>query len=245
MKPNLRPPPWPTTNARADESTSDQADRRTRPDERWAQVPVFSVVGGTCILCGNATMSSRRRTIHVSISTRRVFGSAVILAATIGAGTIGAAVRPPAPAAAAQVITVNDASDPVSQVPRATATRPPKPTAPCGPRWRSPLARGPTTASTVHGSSFLRLPTPSMRASVGSRLPTPGARSRFKGTVHHVVDISRRLPPGCGPIRGWSRVFAVAVSSPFSGVTISNGDPDPSAKRVIAAASASAAPAAN
>ena len=66
----------------------------------------------------------------------RFFGGLFILGATIGAGTIGVAVLS---SAAATVITVNDASDPVvDQYLPAIATRTPRATAPCGRRWRKP-----------------------------------------------------------------------------------------------------------
>ena len=51
----------------------------------------------------------------MSISRGRVFGSAVVLTAIIGTGTIGAAVLDSAPAVAATVFTFNDVGDPSSR----------------------------------------------------------------------------------------------------------------------------------
>jgi parallel beta-helix repeat protein len=188
-------------------------------------------LGVTCILCGNATMSPRRRTIHVSISRGRVFGSAVVLTAIIGAGTIGAAVLSLAPAAAAQVITVNDASDPVSQVPASNCN----PSSETDCTLRAALAE----ATSLNGDVTISLHNPdTVPNNPGPYYSVDPSNSRLDitdtgGTVTllgdgaPVVDIRAGCPTSCGTD---TRVLELGSSdlggvvAHISGVTISNGD---------------------
>ena len=159
-------------------------------------------------------------------SLARFFGGLFILGATIGAGTIGVAV---VSSAAATVITVNDASDPVSQVPSSN----------CDPSGESDctLRAALAEATVLNQDVTIDLPDPTtvpnnagpyytvngnINGNAGELdITDTGGTVTILGAGASVVDIhavndTRVLEIGSGAMGG--------ISANISGVTISNGN---------------------
>ena len=166
--------------------------------------------------------------IHVGKALARFFGVLFILGAAIGAGTIGVAVLS---SAAATVITVNDATDPVSQVPSSNCN--PNSEGDC--TLRAALAE----ATFLNEAVTINLPNPqgvpnnpelyySVNSNVGElNVADTGGTVTIAGAGESVVDIRAGCVSGC---TNNTRVLEIGsgvlggISANISGVTISNGN---------------------
>jgi hypothetical protein len=162
----------------------------------------------------------------------RFLGGLFIIGATVGAGTIGVGVLSSAPAAAATMITVSDASDPTTPVPASNCT----PNAETDCTLRAALAEAtvlnqavtidlpdPTTVAHNSGSSYI------VDGNVGELdITDTGGTVTLAGEGNdgavkiQAVNDTRVLELGSGSMGG--------VVASISGVTISGGNPDPAAE---------------
>ncbi len=175
---------------------------------------------------------SGQRMIDVGNSLTRLLGSLFVLGAAIGAGTIGVSAFSSAPAGAAPLITVNDASDPTSTLPQANCVASPE--GDC--TLRAALAMGQHAGRGRHhrppGSQERSATTPatyySVNPGVGElQVYETGGVVDLVGAGAAVVDIRAGCPTGC---TNDTRVLEIGSGqaggavADISGVTISNGN---------------------
>ncbi len=164
-------------------------------------------------------------------SLTRLLGSLFVLGAAIGTGTIGVSAFSSAPAGAAPVITVNDASDPTSTLPQANCVASPEDDC----TLRAALAE----ANTLDEDVTIELGDPrnvpynpstyySVNPGVGElQVYETGGVVDLVGAGAAAVDIRAGCPTGC---TNDTRVLEIGSGqaggavADVSGVTISNGD---------------------
>jgi hypothetical protein len=155
----------------------------------------------------------------------RFSGGLLILGAAVGTGTIGVAVLSSAPAAAATMITVSDASDPTTPVPASNCT--PNAETDCTLRGALAEATALDQAVTIDlpdptGVQYNQGPYYAVNGTVGELdITDTGGTVTLDGDGYSVVDIravgaTRVMELGSGSLGG--------ISANISGVTISNGD---------------------